>query len=214
MHTKTTEAGFGSAAIIGIIAVALLGGGVYYVSKGTAPDPALMVEDDMSMEHKDTKMGDGEMMEDEHMDDAMGGDKKEMEKMEDEMMDDDMMKDDVMKKEPISTNVETGVDLSAGSYEAYDASKLAMAANGDVILFFHAPWCPSCRGLDADIEKNLSNIPAGTHILKVDYDLATDLKKKYGVVRQHTLVQVNEAGEKINTLTGLTNTLDQILGQL
>ena len=77
-----------------------------------------------------------------------------------------------------------------------------------------APWCPSCRGLEADIEANLSAIPDGLSLQKVDYDSATELKKKYGVVRQHTLVQVDAAGNMIKTLTGVSSTLSQIVSQL
>src|SRR3989337_3019130 len=63
--------------------------------------------------------------------------------------------------------------MKAGFYEAYTSDKLARADTGDVVLFFHASWCPSCRGLNADIEKNMSVIPAGVTILKTDYDKET-----------------------------------------
>lgn len=103
--------------------------------------------------------------------------------------------------------------ITKGSYEAYSADKIAMAATGDVVLFFHASWCPSCRGLNADIEKNLSSIPAGVIILKTDYDKETDLKKKYEVTYQHTLVQVDKDGNLIKKWSGgskLENLLSQI----
>lgn len=101
-----------------------------------------------------------------------------------------------------------------GSYTAYNPSLLANAEDGAVLLFFHASWCPSCRGLENDIEANLEDIPSDVTILKVNYDTETELRKKYGVVRQHTLVRVDENGKKIETLTGLTNTLDQVLAQI
>lgn len=90
----------------------------------------------------------------------------------------------------------------AGSYEAYAPEKLAMAATGDVVLFFHASWCPSCRSLSADIEKNMASIPGGLTILKVDYDNSTEMKKKYGVTSQHTLVQVAADGTLIKKWSG------------
>ncbi len=114
----------------------------------------------------------------------------------------------------VSGEVADSLPLASGSYEKYSPEKLALAEAGDVVLFFHAPWCPSCRGLESDIEKNLSQIPDGVHILVVDYDSATDLKRKYSVVRQHTLVQVDESGNEVKKLTGLTNTLNQVVGQL
>lgn len=101
-----------------------------------------------------------------------------------------------------------------GTFEDYSPEKLARAANGDVVLFFHASWCPSCRSLESDITANLSEIPDNTHILKVDYDSATALRQQYGVVRQHTLVQVDAKGNAVKTLTGLTNTLDQVVAQI
>lgn len=94
------------------------------------------------------------------------------------------------------------VTLKSGSYEAYAPEKLARAETGDVVLFFHASWCPSCRGLNADIEQNLGVIPPGVSILKVDYDTESELKKKYGVTYQHTLVQVAADGTLIKKWSG------------
>ncbi|MDP2837708.1 MAG: thioredoxin family protein [Candidatus Moranbacteria bacterium] len=85
----------------------------------------------------------------------------------------------------------------AGSYEVYDPAKLAKAKDGKVVLFFKASWCPSCKALDKDIRENLKDIPENITILEVDYDTYTDLKKKYGVVIQHTLVQVDADGNQI-----------------
>lgn len=101
-----------------------------------------------------------------------------------------------------------------GTFETYSADKLVLAENGTVVLFFHANWCPSCRGLENDLNANLERFPANTHILKLDYDSETDLKKKYGVIRQHTLVVVDTNGVEIKKLTGLTNTLEQVVNQL
>jgi thiol-disulfide isomerase/thioredoxin len=92
--------------------------------------------------------------------------------------------------------------MQKGSYEAYAPEKIARAETGDVVLFFHASWCPSCRGLNADIEKHLETIPAQLSILKVDYDTETELKKKYGVTYQHTLVQVDKDGNLIKKWSG------------
>lgn len=121
----------------------------------------------------------------------------------------------------VSTSPAEGVEVAQeetitetkGSYEAYSAEKIAKAATGDVVLFFHASWCPSCRGLNNDIEKNLNKIPAQVTILKTDYDKETELKKKYGVTYQHTLVQVDENGNMIKKWSGgsrLENLLSQI----
>jgi thioredoxin 1 len=103
--------------------------------------------------------------------------------------------------------------VASGSFESYSAEKVALAATGDVVIFFHATWCPSCRTLSGDIEKNASTIPAGTIILKADYDTETELKKKYGVTTQHTLVQVDKDGNLIKKWSGgskLANLLSEI----
>ena len=92
--------------------------------------------------------------------------------------------------------------LKAGSYEAFAPEKVARAETGDVVLFFHASWCPSCRGLNADIEKNLGMIPSDVSILKVDYDTESEMKRRYGVTYQHTLVQVDVQGNQITKWSG------------
>ena len=86
---------------------------------------------------------------------------------------------------------------SSGTYEPYHSDKLALAGDGKVVLFFRAPWCPTCRTLNADIRANIGNIPAGVTILDVDYDNSTALKQKYGVTYQHTFVQVDALGNQI-----------------
>lgn len=94
-----------------------------------------------------------------------------------------------------------------GIYAAYTPELLA---KGDNVLFFKASWCPTCSALDRDIEASLDDIPAKINILKVDYDEAGDLKWKYGVTYQHTLVQVSEDGEQLKKWSG-SMTLEQLL---
>jgi len=203
MHTNKYEGGFTAIAVIAVVVVGSIIAGIIISSDKTepvAPEGFL-----------DEQVAETEVMEDKMMDDGVDADESSM---NDDMTDEDMDAADAMKKEPIATGSGQEVPMSVGTYEDYSASKLAMAADGDVVLFFHASWCPSCRGLENDINKNISNIPAGTHILKVDYDTETELKKKYGIVRQHTLVQVDQNGAALQTLTGLTNTLAQVAAQL
>lgn len=129
-----------------------------------------------------------------------GGDKEAMmEKKADEMAVVEN-KEAMVKTE--DTTATTDTMLKVGSYEAYSPEKLAMAESGDVVLFFHASWCPSCRALNSDIEKNAGSIPSGVSILKLDYDKETELKKKYGVTYQHTLVQVDKDGNMIKKWSG------------
>lgn len=132
---------------------------------------------------------------------------KEKGMMEDTMEKETSMeeKDGMIKEEAAMNNDSTeekDAMTKAGRYEAYAPEKLARAETGDVVLFFHAAWCPSCRGLSADIEENKAAIPADLSILKVDYDTETELKKKYGVTSQHTLVQVAADGTRIKKWSG------------
>lgn len=93
-------------------------------------------------------------------------------------------------------------EIRKGSYEAYSPEKLSFAVQGDVVLFFRASWCPTCRGLETDILANLDKIPEGVVILDVNYDTATELKQKYGITYQHTFVQVDEKGNQITKWVG------------
>ena len=103
---------------------------------------------------------------------------------------------EMMKKEPQTM-------MKAGSYEAYSPEKIAMASSThNVVLFFHASWCPTCRALDADIKSHLNDIPANLTVLDVDYDTSASLKQKYGVTVQHTLVEVDAKGNLIKKWLG------------
>jgi thioredoxin-like negative regulator of GroEL len=103
--------------------------------------------------------------------------------------------------------------MMKGTYEDYSSEKVARAETGDVVLFFHASWCPSCRGLGSDIETNMASIPEGVSILKVDYDKEVELKKKYGVTYQHTLVQVDKDGNLIKKWSG-SSKLSSLLSEI
>jgi len=123
----------------------------------------------------------------------------------------DMQKDQVIVMDKELEQSETVKKM--GIYEVYSPEKIARAETGDNVLFFHASWCPSCRRLNSDIEDNSSSIPQGLTILKVDYNKETELKKKYGVTTQHTLVQVDKDGNLIAKWSGgstLTNLVSRI----
>ena len=95
-----------------------------------------------------------------------------------------------------TTKVESG-------YTAYDPQKFSNAKYGKVVLFFHASWCPSCRGLENDIKQNLDKIPKDLLILKIDYDTNIELRRKYEVTMQHTLVSVDAEGKMLKSSRGL-----------
>lgn len=121
--------------------------------------------------------------------------------------------DTMAKEETMMKKDEGAMMIKGGQYVPYDASKIAFAKDGKVVLFFRASWCPTCRALDADIKANLSQIPQNTLVLDVDYDKYTDLKKQYGVTYQHTLVQVDVSGNMIAKWSG-SEGLSELLTQV
>ena len=80
---------------------------------------------------------------------------------------------------------------SPGAYVEYSESALA-AAEGTRVLFFHATWCPQCRALDDDIVAQ--GVPDGVTVLKVDYDTQQDLRQRYDVRQQTTVVALDDSG--------------------
>ena len=85
----------------------------------------------------------------------------------------------------------------AGNYVEYSNENLTKYSSNTRLLFFHAPWCPQCRELDASIAA--STLPSNTTILKVDYDTSQDLRQKYRVTLQTTVVKIDTAGEKVES---------------
>lgn len=171
------------------IAVAL--GGWWYTSNQQAMQDKAMMEEKVTAEK-------GAM---EKKEEAMQQPEAMMEKKPETMV-----KEDAMMKQ-------SDVMIKGGQYASYDASKIAFAKDGKVVLFFRASWCPTCRALDADIKANLSRIPQNVLILDVDYDKNADLKKQYGVTYQHTLVQVDASGNMIAKWSG-SEGLDELVKQV
>lgn len=96
---------------------------------------------------------------------------------------------------PSPQQTETPIAAQPGAYVDYDAESFAKTT-GRRVLFFHAPWCPQCRELEQSIKEG--KIPAEVTIFKVDYDTNYDLRTKYGVTMQTTLVEVGTNGDKVN----------------
>lgn len=88
---------------------------------------------------------------------------------------------------------QTEVATEEGEYITYSPEAFSQVS-GTRILYFHAPWCPQCRKLEADITKN--GVPSGVTIFKVDYDSNQALRRQYGVTLQTTLVRVDDAGQE------------------
>lgn len=81
-----------------------------------------------------------------------------------------------------------------GVYTSYTENSIP-STQGTKVLFFHAPWCPQCRQLDASIKAG--QVPDNVTIFKVDYDSNQSLRQKYGVTIQTTLVRVDDSGNLV-----------------
>ena len=97
---------------------------------------------------------------------------------------------------PSSTPTVNASDLPAraGAYVTYSGDVIG-TTTGTKLLFFHAPWCPQCRALEKDILA--SALPENLTIIKVDYDSHQNLRQKYGVTIQTTLVRVDDKGDLV-----------------
>lgn len=93
---------------------------------------------------------------------------------------------------------------SAGHYLDYTPEVLeqSLAETKYNLLFFYASWCPTCHALENEVLRDFHKLPEDLTIIKADFDSEKELKKKYGVVAQHTLVQLNSQGEELNKWIG------------
>ena len=149
---------------------------------------------------------------------ALTDEMSEAEMMDDEtnetMMEEEMaMNDEVEAGEEAEATDASATASESGSYQDYDPAKVAASDAEHIILSFHAPWCPSCRALEQDITADLSAIPAGVEIYKVDYDTATELKQRYGITRQHSLIEIAADGTAEGSVTHPA-TLAQLVASL
>jgi len=184
------------------------------VAEKEAEEAMMKKEEGVMEKHEGDSM---EKMEKTETEDAMM--KKEagdsMEKESDAMIkkDTEVMekKEEVMEKEDVMIKEEP-VSTGPGVFKAYSPQAVA-SAEGDVVIGFFADWCPSCRALTSDINSDPSAIPSGLTILEANYDSETDLKKKHGVTTQHTLVQVDRNGDKIQSWRG-GNTLSSVISKI
>lgn len=155
-------------------------------------EKGMMKKEDESpiMEEKET------MMKEDKNDDSM---MEKTKNWEEDAMDKDekaIVKDEAMMKKE--------AEVMKWSYTAYAENMLGKTDN--TVIFFHAGWCPSCRAADDTISWEV--IPENLTLLKADYDSEIALRKKYGVVSQHTFVQVDANGDMIKKWAGGTSVKD------
>lgn len=198
--TVITVAVLGLLAIIGIGAYALVR---HNETENSTANEAMEKTDDSMMEGDSMKDESDEMMKE------TGNESESMNKESDSMMNETggaMEKDGTTMVDP---------QASVGSYITYadyTADKTSFD-KGDVVLFFNALWCPTCKALTKDITANVSSIPSGTTIVSVDYDTSSELKKKYGITYQHTFVKIDPSGNQLKKWSG-SPTLSSLLSQI
>lgn len=107
-----------------------------------------------------------------------------------------------------TTSTQTVPPAKNGQYISYSPEIIANTS-GTKVLFFHAPWCPQCRALEASIQAG--PIPSNVSIIKVDYDTNQALRQKYGVTIQTTLVRVDDSGNLLKKYSAYnTPTLESL----
>jgi thiol-disulfide isomerase/thioredoxin len=97
-------------------------------------------------------------------------------------------------------------------YMDYSEADFAAAGDSKRVLFFHAPWCPTCRPADREFRERANEIPEGVVVFKTDYDSETELKQKYRITYQHTYVLVDEAGNEVSKWNG--GAVDELLDMI
>lgn len=104
---------------------------------------------------------------------------------------------------------------SAGQYINYGTYETSADdfSETNVVLFFNAAWCSTCKVARDNFEASLDQIPVDLTIVVVDFDSASELRKQYGVTVQHTFVQIDASGEAVTKWSGST-TIDEIVEQI
>ena len=111
--------------------------------------------------------------------------------------------------------VDDSSQAGAGLYLDYSSADFNEYANKKRWLFFHANWCPLCVNLEEDILAHLSDIPDDVVIFKVDFDNSNDLRNRYGVSIQTTIVSVDGGGDKIKShVASLDQSLTNLIANL
>ncbi|MEO7392461.1 MAG: thioredoxin family protein [Ramlibacter sp.] len=72
----------------------------------------------------------------------------------------------------------------------YTATALAEAqqANKPVALHFHADWCPTCRAQEKALQSLKTDPALDVTVLVANYDTEKDLKRRFNVRAQSTMV--------------------------
>ena len=107
---------------------------------------------------------------------------------------------------------------SASRYVEYSKAAHDSTVNNRRVLYFYANWCQICRPADANFKENAGKIPGDVTVIRVNYnDTDTDqeekdLAKKYGIIYQHTFVQIDAQGKEVTKWNG--GQIDELLANI
>lgn len=100
----------------------------------------------------------------------------------------------------------------------YSAAALAEAekTNQPVALHFHADWCPTCRAQDKVVQTLKNDKGLDLTILTVNYDTEKDLKRRFKINSQASLIVLRGQKETARlvgdtTTDGIRNALKTAL---
>lgn len=96
--------------------------------------------------------------------------------------------DDMGMMKEIETEV---TETFSATYSDFEAG----AGTGEKhVLFFHAPWCPTCVKWEGKVKENMADLNENVVIYKTDYDTSDDLKAQHEITKQSTVVFINADG--------------------
>jgi thiol-disulfide isomerase/thioredoxin len=119
----------------------------------------------------------------------------DLEEAAQEVVDTLEVQDDIQEQDQTEDPSESNQSTGEAIYTSYSEDALTKYKGKNKVIFFHATWCSTCKAFNTELENKISELPSDTVVLKADYDSETDLRAKYGVNLQHTLVFIDDTGE-------------------
>ena len=113
-----------------------------------------------------------------------------------------------------STENDTETQTTQSNYIDYSeaAVNASLASENHTVLFFHAPWCPTCKAAEKDFLANPDTLRENKiNIIKTDFDTQLNLRKKYSVALQHTFILLDEDKNAIKKWGGGNTTMVVIM---
>ncbi len=103
---------------------------------------------------------------------------------------------------PMEDSAAMDTDTEVASETSYSSFTDGVIGNGETsVLFFHATWCPACKKNDGLLTSWYNAEDFGRSVYKLDFDTATELRKKYGVNGQDTFVLIDGSGNEIERVS-------------